>query len=333
VGHSFPKMGSKSLVILALLVIPSLGAYAQGGGAFDNRGSVHGTVVMPNGGPLTTAVRVTLKVLKGDITFTYSDQLGRFQFPNVAGGQYVVEVDPPDSHFEAVSERVTVSRGGGPTLVTLYLKEKKAERGAAQDNTISVAMLDQKIPSAARHEFERASKLEADGKEQESIEALKRALAIYPTYVMALNDLGAQLMNQGKLEEAANQLRSAVEVDPHAFNPLLNLGIVLMKQNKFSESAAILDKALSVESSAPAAHLYLGIVSIKLADADRAAQELTAAHELGGVSYSVALLHLGQLYLKKGQRQLALKSFESYLKESPNGANVPEVQKLVASLR
>jgi tetratricopeptide (TPR) repeat protein len=194
-------------------------------------------------------------------------------------------------------------------------------------------MLDQKVPSAAKKEFQKAGHLASEGKSSEAIAALKRAIAIYPDYLAAHNDLGAQLLELGQLEEAANELRAAIKIDPNAFNAQLNLGIVLVRQDKFSEALSALDKALSIEPSAPAAHLYAGMAAVKLNDTARGEKELNAAYDLGGNTYAVALLHLGKLYMKRGEREMALKSFESYLRESPNAPDAAQVEKLIGRLR
>jgi tetratricopeptide (TPR) repeat protein len=88
-----------------------------------------------------------------------------------------------------------------------------------------------------------------------------------------------------------------------------------------------------MEPSAPAAHLYAGMASVKLDDTVRGEKELNAAYDLGGNTYAVALLHLGKLYMKKGEREMALRSFESYLRESPNAADAAQVERLIGTLR
>jgi tetratricopeptide (TPR) repeat protein len=125
----------------------------------------------------------------------------------------------------------------------------------------------------------------------------------------------------------------ALKIDPKAFNPQLNLGIVQIRKNSFPEALATLDKALSIEPAAPAAHLYAGIASAKLGDLARGEKELKAAYDLGGTDYAVALLQLGRLYMKRGEREMARKSFESYLRESPNAADAAQVQKLLGTLQ
>jgi tetratricopeptide (TPR) repeat protein len=288
---------------------------------------------MPNGSPVSGAVKVMLKILRGDQVIAFTDQEGRFELNSVAPGQYTLETDSDrEQRFEGGVERVQVQRGV-PTLVTIYLKEKRETQRLPADKSISVAMFDQKVPAAARKEFEKASRLSTEGATTESIEALRRAIAIYPDYLMAHNDLGAQLLERGSLDEAALELRAAIKIDPKASNPQINLGIVLVRLNNFSEALVTLDKALSLEPASPAAHLYAGLASVKLGDAERGAKELTAAHELGGSPYAIALFYLGQLCLQKGERELALKSFQSYLVESPNAVNATQVEKLIATLR
>ncbi|MDQ1728890.1 MAG: hypothetical protein QOD33_1015 [Pyrinomonadaceae bacterium] len=264
----------------------------------------------------------------------YTDQQGRFELGNVAPSQYTLEVDADrERRFEITREAVQVLRGGGPTLVTLYLREKQGATRAGAGKTISVGMLDQNVPSAAKKEFQKADHFAAEGNAVEAIAALKRAIAIYPDYLAAHNDLGAQLLDRGQLDEAANELRAAIKIDAGAFNPQLNLGIVLIQQHKSSEALTALDKALSIEPSAPAAHLYAGMASVDLNDNVRGEKELNAAYDLGGNTYAVALLHLGKLYMKRGERQMALKSFESYLRALPNAADAAQVQQLIGRLR
>lgn len=299
----------------------------------SNTGTIHGNVVKPDGTPVMGAVKITLKVIRGDSMVAYTDQEGRFELPNVTPGDYTIEADSDrERHFEAGTERVRVARNSA-SLVTIYLRNKKTEATTKGGKSISVAMFDQHVPSAAKKEFEKASRLSAEGNGLESIAALKRALVIYPNYLAAHNDLGAQLLEQGEYAEAENQLQAAVKIDPNAFNPHLNLGIVLLRQNKFSESLAALDKALSIEPAAPAAHLYAGMASMNLNDMARGEKELNAAYDLGGSPYAVALLHLGKLYMKRGQREMALKSFESYLRESPNAPDSAQIEKLIGMLR
>lgn len=322
-------MYPKSRVLLALPLLFAGLVFGQ----TVNTGSIRGNVVTPDGAPVVGSVKVTLKIMRGDQVTAYTDQSGRFEFQSVAQGEYTIEADSDrDRRFEPGSERIGVRRGIS-TFVTIYLKAKKVEASTGGDRSVSVAMLDQKVPSAAKKEFEAASRLSAEGNAIESIAALKRAIAIYPNYLMAHNDLGAQLLEQGRLDEAAAELRTAIKIDPKAANPQINLGIVLERQKNFAESLATLDQALSLDPKSPVAHLYAGIDSVKLNDTVRGEKEFIAAYDLGGTTFAIALLHLGELYMKKGERGLAIQAFESYLRESPNAANAAQIEQLIGKLR
>ena len=329
---------SRIILVLPLIVINLAFAQtrprpAQPSAEFTSTGSIRGRVLLPDGNPINEAVKVTLQVLRGELSMTYTDQQGQFEFTGVAQGQYVLEVEADrERRFEVATERVQVFRQAS-TPVTIYLREKKSDEQKLSAKTISVAESEQKVPGAAKKEFDRASRAAREGRTQDAIAYLKKAVAIYPDYLMAHNDLGAQLLEQGSLDEAEQELRAALRIDPKAFNPQLNLGIVLVRQHNFAEALAMLDKALSVGPDSPAAHLYAGMASSGLDSFERAEKEFKAAHSLGGKPYAEALFHLGQLYMTKGEREMALNSFETYLREVPNATNAPQVHKLIGMLR
>jgi len=60
---------------------------------------------------------------------------------------------------------------------------------------------------------------------------------------------------------------------------------------------------------------------------------LKLAYSLGGSKFGISLYHLGQLYMNRGDRAAALKSFEEYLSVVPDAQNAPQVRKLIAILR
>lgn len=298
------------------------------------KGSIRGRVVLPNGLPSTQAVRVTLQNLRGTQDVVFTDNQGQFEIRNVIPGDYTLEIESDKLRFEVSVERVQVFRSA-PTIVTVALKEKSASGGGAKPagGAVSVGEFGKEVPAKARKEFDRASKASKEGKSLEAIDHLRRAIAVYPDFMMAHNDLGAQLLEQGNLFEAAVELRRAIELDEKAFNPYLNLGIVLLRQQKFSGAADILRKALSLESNSPAARLYMGLALMGQNDSAGAEKELKAAYDLGGAQYAVALFHLGEIYMNKGERALSLEAFEAYLRHVPDAANAGQVRKLIDMLR
>jgi tetratricopeptide (TPR) repeat protein len=330
-------MNFRRLLLLFLIASLAPAASAQSNRSTPGSGgdaSIKGIVLLPNGSPVNEPVKVTLKVLRGDQATTYTDRDGRFQFLHVAGGDYTVEAEADRSRdrFEITSERITV-RINAPNFLTLSLKEKGKAPEPKRDKTISVAMLDQKVPPAAKHEFDNATELARAGKSDESIAALQRAIGIYPDYLMALNDLGAQLLEAGRLDEALVVLKKATQVDPNSFNPQLNLGIVLVQKKMFGDALVVLDHALSAEPSAPAAHLYAGMAASGANDLARAEREFKTAHDLGGSSFAVALVYLAKLDVRQGHKRQAIEALQLYLQEDPAGPNSAVAKKMLADLQ
>src|SRR6185436_12279437 len=190
----------------------------------------------------------------------------------------------------------------------------------------------QKVPPAAKHEYDNATQLARAGKSDEAIAALQRAIGLYPDYLMALNDLGAQLLEAGRLDEALPVLKKATQIDPNSFNPQLNLGIVLVQKKMFAEALAALDHALSAEPSAPAANLYAGMAALGANDTVRAEREFRTTHDLGGSSFAVALVYLARLDVKQGHKQAAIEALQLYLREDPSGPNSAVAKKMLADL-
>ena len=263
----------------------------------------------------------------------FTDYMGQFNFPSLDPGYYTLEVDGDPQLFVPSSQGVQVYKGM-PSVVALSLKYKPgASRPAPGDAVVSVAELDKTIPEKARKEFKRGAQAAQLGKTEEAIGHYRKALDIYPDFMMARNDLGTQLLATGHLDEAAEQLRLAVKLDAKAFNPQLNLGIVLARQQQFAEAALALEKAIALSPQSAAPRLYAGQAYAALGDAARAEKELKAAFDLGGPDYAVALFHLGHLYLNRGERELARKSFEAYLGAAPGAADAAQVRKLIGVLR
>ena len=307
------------------LLLTAASAAAQGG-------SIQGRVALASGGVLNEATRIYLQNSRGVRATVFTDNQGQFSFRSLPPGIYDVVVDADPSRFEVTTATVEVFPNS-PALLRIVLKEKKGSESKNAANSVSATELDPAIPPKAKKEFERASDAIYEGKTTEAIAHLRKAIELYPAYLMARNDLGTQLLAQGKLDEAAEELQRAIKIDPKAFNPKLNLGIVLVQQHKFSEAAAVLEAAIVLNSAAPSARLYNGLALEGLNDFEAAEKELKASHDLGGRSYALALFHLGHVYLNRGDRKKAVVAFERYLSEAPKAANAGEVRALLATIR
>lgn len=293
--------------------------------------SISGRVVLPSGNPVSGRVRITLSTNRDPGLSVYTDTNGGFNFYSLREGNYSLEAIGDGKLYEATFEQIRLARGARVDLV-IYLRERAPEAGGSTGNIVSASELDTKIPQPALTEFKLAHKLLREGKQQEAITRFKRAVEIYPGYLMARNDLAVQYLNLKLFREATEQLEAAIEVDPKVFNPRLNLGIVLLAQRKHSEAVDHLRQAVAVDSSRASGHLYLGIALLETDELEPAAGELSKALSLGGDEYSVVHFYQARVHLKRGERESAIRELRTYLAKAPAGEHAAVARDLLERL-
>jgi len=292
--------------------------------------TIRGKVLLPGGGFVTQSIRISLQTVRGVDSTVFTDNNGTFEFTRLNPGRYQVVVDADPRLYETSTESVEIVRGTVAVL-NIALKEK-GKAGQPKAGAVSTAELDSNVPPKARKEFDRASDASKNGKAEEAITHLRNAIAIYPQYLMAHNDLGAQLLELNRMDEAEKELRLALDIDPAAFNPTLNLGIVLLKKHEIQSAIAVLEKATSMQSQSPAARFFYGMALSGASESERAEKQFIAAYTLGGDQYAEALFYLGRIYLDRGDRTVARQYLERYVRVAPEASNSTEARKLIAML-
>ena len=298
----------------------------------QQRGSITGQVVLPSGHQVSNRIRITLIGFRTSPLTAFTDNKGRFIFPSVNDGMYTVEVEGDSSLYEPVTQEVRVIHGAAPALL-INLKEKPGTVRKSMPSVVSAAELDQQVPEAARKEYEKGVEFSGQRKIQDSIERLKRAIDIFPTYLMARNNLGVQYLKLGQWEEAAEQFEAAIEINSKALNPRQNLALALIEQKKYAQAIEHLNQAISIDSSSPTTHLYAGIASLGIDEIDQAERELSAALSMGGAEYSNAHFYLALVYMKKGERGPAIRELKAYLEKLPKGEKAPRARQLLEKLK
>jgi len=295
-------------------------------------GSIAGRVVLPSGQPVAERCRVTLSSMRETDLTIYTDNNGGFGFGNLPEAIYTLEIAGDPKLYELVSQEVRLLRGVQLRLV-INLKERKASTDPHRGSVISPAELDPNVPSAARKEYEKGTQLAAEEKINEAIDRFKKAISLYPPYLLARNDLGVQYLRLKRIGEAVEQFEGAIEINSKAFNPRLNLGIALVNQKKYTDAIDHLALAISINSASPSAHLYLGIAALETDDLERAQREIDVAQSMGGSDYSVAYYFRARVAMKKGEREKAVSQLNAYLKNSPTGEYASKARALLEELK
>ncbi len=314
----------RACLYITLFVLAAPAAHAQRED-MQRRGTVGGSVgitgrvLLPSGNPADNGVRVTLRNSTLPLMTIPTDRNGEFKFVNLAEGIYFVEAVGDSKLYETVTQQVELVRGRGANL-TIYLKAKTEVRDAkANDRSISLAELNQKVPAGARKEYEKSLKLAGEGKTEQAVERLRGALVIYPEYLAARNQLGAQYLKLKLPAEAVAQFEAALKIDPKAFRPRLNLGIIAVEQKDYPAAITHLRQALTADASDPAPHLYIGIALLGTDDLQSSFDELSKAIILSNSEYAVAHYYIAFIHTKRGERADAVRELQTYLESAPTG--------------
>src|SRR6185369_611615 len=169
--------------------------------ADTNNAVIRGRVTLPSGFGAEGYARITLRTSQSILSTLYTNNSGEFQLRNLSEGIYFVEAEMPRSNFETVTRRVELGRGLMVDLV-LELKEKKEPTANPRGKVVSAAELQQTVPSAAKKQYELGLKFVTKGDYQQAATHFQNALSIYPEYLAARNDLGAQYLKLKQIDEA-----------------------------------------------------------------------------------------------------------------------------------
>lgn len=152
----------------------------------------------------------------------------------------------------------------------------------------------------------------------EAITELEKALKLNPNFVLARNNLEIILRKSGKLEEKVDELTQGIESDPHDENKILELADTYVKLQKYSHAIVYYKKVLDANPDSYHAHFgfsntlkYLGKYDDAL-DEMKQALKIREAHE----GYRT----IGEIYLRKGVIDMAIKNLEEALKIDENSA-------------
>jgi len=299
--------------------------------ADTNNAVIRGRVTLPSGFAAESYARITLKTAQSILSTIYTNNSGEFQIRNLSEGIYFVEAEIPRSNFEVVTRRVELGRGLMVDLV-LELREKKDPTGSRMGKVVSAAELRQAVPSAAKKQYELGLKFVSKGNYQDAAARFQEALSIYPEYLAARNDLGAQYLKLKRLDEAQEHFEIVLRNDPKNFNAKFNMGLVQVERRNYTEALSLLNQAVAIDSSRPVARLWIGIAKLEMGDLEVAEAELTRALIVGGDECVAAHYHLARIFMTRGDLTEAARSVRSYIQLAPRGEFITEAKALAQQI-
>lgn len=315
------------LVLLALGVdaqistIPQSASQTGFGGGF----AIDGTVLGPSGRPVEIRVRVRLTSIGASDRITFTNETGNFAFTGLTDGRYVVAVDK-EKDFEPVSYTVDLLRNSYRMVVRLRAKPSNELTGVVNAELAAA-------PEAARNHFLRAGELIKERDRRGAVEALKAAVAIYPEFALAYNELGIQYIILREYDNAHDVLASALKIKPDYYDAQLNVGVAYLRQKKYAEAETAIRAAGKLKEATAGYHYHLGMTLANLGRFDEAEPELRIAIKQGGGTVREAHRILSIIYSSRGDDKRCLRELEEYVKLTPNAPDIEKLKERIAQLR
>src|SRR6185295_10337349 len=243
------------LALLIFIFLPTTTSAQSGGNVLQGR------VIAPDGTQPNSPVRVRL-TYNGRLIFeTFTDLSGRFEFPGIQGGRYVITAEGDGLTFETTSVSTDVTGFGSPQSYTQDVHLLPiVNKGMPPPGVVNA--FKQEVPHAARQNFEEGMKLADSGKREEAIDKMRQAIVAFPKYFDAHLQLGNLFLKTGKAAEAIAELDIAREINPNDERTFQSFGLLMLNQRNYPVAVAVYEEAGRLNPSNAMNPLMRGIALI-----------------------------------------------------------------------
>ena len=156
----------------------------------------------------------------------------------------------------AAGARYGTGLAGLESLEAIQSQPAPSSRVRIQAETISVHEF--LVPGGAIKEFQRSQKAVRSGNFESAAEHLQKALQIYPNFVQAHNNLGANYIQLNEYERAIPEFQKAIELDPKILEAYRNLGLGLFLLGRYPEAETAARQAMQLNPRLGLARYTLG---------------------------------------------------------------------------
>jgi tetratricopeptide (TPR) repeat protein len=187
---------------------------------------------------------------------------GEFIIDGLDSVKYQFQISSP----QFVGTRIVVDFQSQPRhtdygIVILHPFRNEAPLLPGMTHSISVKMLQQKIPNAAQDAYRKAVDMHRQGNLDNALIEYGRALRSYPLYVNALTDIGTIFLLYNRPDSAMTFLRRAEDVDDCNVIVKFNIAVALTEQEDYGASLKLLKNLLHSEPRLTPAQLLIARIN------------------------------------------------------------------------
>lgn len=324
-----------SVVLCLVFTFVQFSRALQVGGGFGRAdvGTLRVRVIYSDDRATTVRARVRLfSPGNGEVVAEgYCDEAGAVEFSGVQVGIYhlivsgegLQETDSGpievDARKSSQSVFITVRRTGENGLAT-------GHNGGA--SSVSVSQL--KIPAEARNKLNEANQLMVKSDWAGAISRLNQAIAIYPAYAEAYNNLASADAHLERWNQARESLQKAISLDDHFAPALVNLAKLEERDKKYVAAETLLTKASALDPSNAETLMLLCRTQLLGKHFDAAIATARRAHAMPHQGYAIVHYIAARAFQHEGRTSEAVEEFKLMLQEEPTGARADAVRKELA---
>ena len=296
-------------------------------------GNVHVHVVFQSEQAAGMNLRVRLLSGSGStpVSENFTNSQGRAEFIRVPVGNYHVlvsgeEIEDSDSGEFEIDRRKTSQ----DLFITV---RSKSSTKLSDGSHPSVALVDLKVPDDARKQFDEASKAMSQQQWGKAVELLKRAIAIYPPYAPAYNNLGVAY---GRLNDPAQEreaLEKAISLNEHFAPAFINLAKLCLRERNSAQAETLLEGALRVEPGSAENMTLLAEAQLLNQHFEAAVTTARAVHAIPHSNLAVVHYIAARAFEHENRLQDALAELQVFLTEEPSGTRADQVREEIAKLK
>jgi len=318
-----------SLLLLLLLSLALSKAAAQ-----LQTGNIHVYVTYLDDRAPSAQLKVVLIGSGNQVAETYTNDHGQAQFLNVAIGNYQVSVNGQGIQA-TVSEmfEVDARRGAQSIFVRVRPAGENGESNVAKASGSMVSANNLKIPKKASQEFDKATKLIAKQQWQQAIEQLNKAVALYPSYAEAYNNLGVVYARLGDPVKERESLQKAIAANDRFAPAFVNLARMEMKEHNFAAAEADLNKATAADPTDVRTLALLAqaqLLDVHYEDVIASARKV---HAMPHNSYALVHYIAARACERLNRLADAVSQLKLFLTEEPAGERAGEARQEMAAIQ
>ena len=252
----------------------------------------------------------------------------------MALGNYHVSVSgdgiqPTQSEtFEVDERKVTQS-----VLVRVQPAAENSEAKATKAGGSTVSASDLKVPKKASQEFDKATKLIAKQEWQKAIDQLNKALALYPAYAEAYNNLGVVYARLGDSAKERDALQKAIALNDHFAPALVNLARMEMKQQDFGAAEAHLNQASAADPINTRTLVLLAQTQLLNHHYEDAIASAGKVHAMSHDAYAVVHYVAARAWERLNRFAEAVRELQLFLTEEPSGERATAARQEMAAIQ